>query len=151
MVANNPYSAIAARLLARDPPPPLSPRGVYDAALTARIDELEIPALGKATLHLLNDDLERSHELAQSSEGNRTADYLHSIVHRREGDFANSQYWLRRVEGHPLLAVIYGKDESAPFDFVDRCRSATSTPPRELVETQKRELGALLEEALRAP
>jgi len=149
MVANNPYSAIAARLLAREPPPPLSPRGVYDAALTARIDELDVPALGKAALHLLNDDLERSHQLAQSSEGNRTADYLHSIVHRREGDFANCKYWLRRVEGHPVLAGIFGKDGAAAFDFVDRCRAAGSSPSRELLDTQKRELGALLDEALR--
>jgi hypothetical protein len=151
MVAKPPYAAIAARLLAREPPPPLSPSGVYDAALTSPIDELAIPPLSKATLHLLNDDLERSHELAQSSEGDRTADYLHSIVHRREGDFSNCQYWLRRAEGHPVLAGIFGTDSSAPLDFVDRCRSSGSSPSRELLETQRRELAALLEETLRDP
>jgi hypothetical protein len=58
----------------------------------------------------MNGCLERSHQLAQSVEGrgrNRTGDYWHAIMHRREPDYSNAKYWFRRVgphDIHPFLA-----------------------------------------------
>src|SRR4051794_18122244 len=55
-----------------------------------------------AGLWLYVDDLERSHTISQSI-GDTTGSYWHGIMHRREGDFSNSHYWMRRATGHPLL------------------------------------------------
>lgn len=67
-----------------------------------------------AGLWLRCDFLDESHHLSQkieSSEGNA----WHAIMHRREGDFANSKYWWRRVGKLAALEPI-----GDPFDFVDR-------------------------------
>src|SRR5260221_7635654 len=66
---------------------PLRPDHVFDATLAPGIDLLDVPDEVKAGLYLLNDDLERAHELAQAHEGDKTFDFWHAIVHRREGDF----------------------------------------------------------------
>ncbi len=57
-----------------------------------------------AGIRLLHDDLDGAHQLAQGLEGYgspRIADAWHAIMHRREGDTSNSQYWWRRVGAHP--------------------------------------------------
>ncbi|MDP1797267.1 MAG: hypothetical protein Q8K78_07285 [Planctomycetaceae bacterium] len=62
-----------------------------------------------AGLHLLYDDLDGSHALSQTIEGrgkNRNGDYWHAIMHRREPDYGNSQYWFRRVGPHPVFAEL---------------------------------------------
>jgi hypothetical protein len=118
------YERLREQLLAREPPPPLSPTAPFDTKLRAVIDRLDVPLAGKACLHLLNDDIARSHEIAQSQEGVATFDYVHAIVHRREGDYSNSKYWFRQVGTHPVWAEVYGADAAAPVRFVDRCREA---------------------------
>jgi hypothetical protein len=58
-----------------------------------------------AGLWQMNDELERSHELAQSVEGagrHRSGDYWHAIMHRREPDDSNAKYWVRHVGRHPI-------------------------------------------------
>ncbi|MCS7033048.1 MAG: hypothetical protein NZ561_03530 [Phycisphaerae bacterium] len=55
-----------------------------------------------AGLWLWHDWLDRSHSISQQThtiEGS----YWHAIMHRREGDFWNSRYWLDRCHGHPAL------------------------------------------------
>jgi hypothetical protein len=62
-----------------------------------------------AGLWQMNDFLDRSHELAQSVEGrgkNRAGDYWHAIMHRREPDYSNAKYWLRRVGPHGIHASL---------------------------------------------
>ncbi|HET6422148.1 MAG TPA: hypothetical protein VFG20_00610, partial [Planctomycetaceae bacterium] len=69
-----------------------------------------------AGLHLLYDDLDGSHSLAQTAEGqgkHRNADYWHAIMHRREPDYGNAKYWFRRVGAHVLLDRV-----RSHFDFV---------------------------------
>jgi hypothetical protein len=139
------YEKLRDQLLSRRPLPPLSPSAPFDRKLTQVIDHLDVVAAAKACLHLLNDDLTRSHEIAQSQEGVATFDYIHAIVHRREGDFSNSKYWFRQVGTHPLWAEIYGPDPGAPLRFVDRCKDAGKGPSDELEEAQVRELSALLQ------
>ncbi|EIW76861.1 hypothetical protein CONPUDRAFT_63485, partial [Coniophora puteana RWD-64-598 SS2] len=60
----------------------------------------------QSVLHLLNDDFNGCHELAQMSESNPYSNNLHHIVHRREPDYWNSRWWADRLS-HPHLAQIY--------------------------------------------
>ena len=41
-------------------------------------------------MHLLNDDIDNAHNLAQAHEESQTANLTHAILHRREGDYWNS-------------------------------------------------------------
>ena len=95
---------------------PLLPKQPYNAALTPAIAGLQkagdLSGVAAALLHLLNDDLPAAHALAQAGEGDATADYVHQIVHRREGDFGNTRYWVARTGAHPLYGTL--ADLSAP-------------------------------------
>lgn len=139
---------LADLLLARDPLPPLVPAQVYDAALAPEIEAADAPGLAKIGLHLLNDDLEASHVLAQIHEGEALADYWHAIIHRREGDYGNSRYWFGRVGRAPLLAEVYGADPIAPAAFVERCRAVGRGRDAALEQFQRDETARLLASAL---
>src|SRR5258705_12686809 len=130
--------------LASRPASPLRPKGPSDPALTTIIDALDTDDAVKAGLHLLNDDLERGHALAQAHEGDKTCDYWHAIVHRREGDFDNAKYWLRQVGRHPVLSRVHDGGPSAAIVFVDRCRDAKADDRAALEAIQKRELLGLV-------
>ena len=138
---------VADQLLARAATARLMPDKPSDPALTETIDALDVCDAVKAGLHLLNDDLARSHVLAQSLQGDPTGDYWHAIIHRREGDWGNAQYWFRRVASHPVLAEVYGADPAAPSTFVDRCRSIGRGRDEALEAAQAREMHLLLDYA----
>jgi len=53
-----------------------------------------------ACLWLYVDDLEAAHAIVQNL-SSPAADWIHAIVHRREGDLGNSDYWYRRAANHP--------------------------------------------------
>lgn len=38
-----------------------------------------------------------AHKLCQAHEGDPTADWLHAVLHKIEGDLGNSGYWYRRA------------------------------------------------------
>jgi len=40
---------------------------------------------------------DEAHKITQSHEGNATADWLHAVLHKIEGDADNSRYWYRRI------------------------------------------------------
>ena len=42
-------------------------------------------------------DWKSAHELAQRREGDATADWLHAVLHKIEGDGGNSRYWYARI------------------------------------------------------
>ena len=42
-------------------------------------------------------DWETAHALEQRHEGDATADWLHAVLHKIEGDVGNSRYWYARV------------------------------------------------------
>ena len=58
----------------------------------------------------LNDDLlkaielalagkwDAAHELVQRFESDPTASWIHAVLHKIEGDLANSRYWYRRAD-----------------------------------------------------
>ena len=80
-----------------------------------------------AALYLLNDDLHRCHEIAQANEGDAEFDLMHSILHRREGDFWNSCWWINRLDSF-LLVELYGGSSTSEAkknakDFVSRVES----------------------------
>ena len=143
-----PARKLADLLLVRDPLPPLVPAKIYNAALTPEIENSGVSGLAKIGLHLLNDDLEASHVLAQAHEGEPLADYWHAIIHRREGDYGNSRYWFGRVGRAPILAEIYGADPAAPALFVERCRAVGRGRDAALEQFQRDEIARLLTSAL---
>jgi hypothetical protein len=126
---------------------PLRAEAVFDREMAASISALDAPDAVKAGLHLLNDDLGSAHELAQAHEGDKTCDYWHSIVHRREGDFENAKYWLRQVGRHPVLSRVHDGGPPAAIRFVDLCREANPAEEAVLEATQKREMLGLLDYA----
>jgi hypothetical protein len=40
---------------------------------------------------------DEAHKVTQRHEGDATADWLHAVLHKIEGDAENSRYWYRRV------------------------------------------------------
>lgn len=60
----------------------------------------------RAGLFQWHDYLDESHDCSQQIEGqgqHRLGDHWHAIMHRREPDFGNSQYWYRRVGYSPIF------------------------------------------------
>lgn len=76
-------------------------------------------------LWLLAGDLDRSHTISQSIE---TIDgsYWHGIMHRREGDYFNAKYWMRRTSGHPVTEQLKRQlpDYRDATSFVDLVEQA---------------------------
>lgn len=106
-------------LLQRPSAPPLIPTKPYDPSLTKIIASLS-SSHSKATissLHLLNDDIESAHIIAQANEDSMTSNLVHATLHRRERDFWNSNWWLNQIT-HPLLDEIHG-GKSQACAFVD--------------------------------
>src|SRR2546430_5282023 len=92
-------------------------------------------------LWLYVDDLDRSHAISQGIEGPRGA-FWHGIMHRREGDFGNSHYWLLRAADHPLLGE---HPELDPASLVDAVADVRGGNPPDLVRRQREEWRALFE------
>ncbi len=88
-----------------------------------------------AALWLYVDDLDRSHTVSQSLD-DATGAYWHGIMHRREGDFSNSHYWMRRAASHPLL---HSNPELAPDALIDQVAAAKGQDDPALVEKQRAE------------
>ena len=114
---------------------------IYKLAEEAAVD----PALAErpellAGVWLYVDDLDRSHEFSQGIKG-ETGAMWHAIMHRREGDFSNSRYWLGQVgRHHPAFAALRGYD---PQNFLSAVTRGHEKNPSELVEMQRMEWAAL--------
>ena len=52
----------------------------------------------KAIELALANDWNAAHSLVQQHEGNPTAAWIHAVLHKIEGDDANSRYWYRRAD-----------------------------------------------------
>jgi hypothetical protein len=97
-----------------------------------------------AGLWLMHDFLEESHAISQRIR-TPTGSYWHGIMHRREPDYGNAEYWFRRVGNHPVFeplaaaareraAAISSLEPAAsflleqpawqPYRFIDLCSTA---------------------------
>jgi hypothetical protein len=45
----------------------------------------------------LDDRWDEAHEIAQRYESDATAQWLHAVLHKIEGDLSNSRYWYRQA------------------------------------------------------
>lgn len=110
------YGPLFAPLLETDRCRPLS---AGDAAAPAALGDLTVEqafahtalrdrdmgACCLAGLWLFYDELDASHTISQQVE-TTSGSYWHAIMHRREGDFSNAKYWLRRVGNHPVYEAL---------------------------------------------
>jgi len=94
-----------------------------------------------AGLWLYVDDLERSHATSQTLP-DPTGAFWHGIMHRRDGDFSNSRYWMRRAASHPLIAGGPRLDPGRLVDAVERSRGDDTA---DLIARQRAEWQSLFE------
>jgi len=118
---------------------------------------------GPRRAHLLalalcwHDAWDDAHAICQSMEGDPDADFIHAVLHRREGDADNAQYWLARVGTHPVfghlvpVAAAEGFTDLVadgawrPSAFLTRCLRATATDRAGLIRVQAAELLAMVD------
>lgn len=78
--------------------PEFEPFEPYVSGLTqASVPMLIADPFLDAAIRVYFGDLKGAHDRLQPMEGQPLADYLHGIIHRREGDFWNANYWFRRA------------------------------------------------------
>jgi len=88
-----------------------NPAGRCDPAA----DPAEVTALHSG-LWQIHDFPDQSHSLSQSVEGegrDRSGDYWHGIMHRREPDYGNAKYWFRHVGRHPCFLPLAAVADAA--------------------------------------
>jgi len=158
------FDDIKAQLTARQPLPPLYPTQPWQPALSQQIaDASDAELFGDATgdpnllaacrsgLLLWNDDLDASHRVSQGLE-NPTGSFWHAIMHRREGDHANSGYWWRNTGHHEAFADVYTEamsvlinesDEQAK-EFAAALQSAGTWSPLEFMKRSEQKRDGLI-------
>ena len=94
------------------------------------LPDAPLPLL-RAGLFYYHNAIEDSHREAARAEGDLAA-YWHGMVHRREGDFDNARYWMRRAGEQPIFQELHGRAAEGapnmgrqsnwdPFLFVNLC------------------------------
>jgi hypothetical protein len=63
---------------------------------------------------LWNDHWDEAHAIAQTGEGRPDFDLLHAMLHRREGDFPNAQYWFGSAGKHPCYPALERRIAALP-------------------------------------
>lgn len=123
------------------------PAAELEPRITRALEASQVPSakyeLVRGAVLLWHDHLEESHAIAQDIH-NTDGSFLHAIMHRREPDAGNSQYWWHRVGAHPcfvelgrraktflegsgqaaLAARLTPKGTWDPFAFVEECERA---------------------------
>lgn len=128
--------------------PPLVPARAWDEGLSDEIsgrspevllggaDRVADPELARAVqagLLLWNDELDASHTIAQGLPG-ISGSYWHALMHRREPDYSNSQYWFARVDEHPIFP-----------DLRQAALAVGATSRAESVQAQRRAIETVVE------
>ena len=55
-------------------------------------------AISTAVNAAINGDWQTAHNIAQNYEDNDTANWLHAVLHKMEGDISNSKYWYSKTQ-----------------------------------------------------
>jgi hypothetical protein len=151
------FFSLLETLRSREPLPPLFPKTVWQSELSIQITNVtDAELFGKenstsdandfanacrAGLLLWNDDLEASHNIAQNIE-NSTGSYWHAIIHRREGDVFNSNYWWNRTGAHPAfnrvldstLQTLHNESDEEARSFRQQLQKSRRWLPSEFVQ-----------------
>lgn len=100
-----------------------------DLAVGVRPNDLVMAQACLAGLWLRFDYLDESHQLSQEID-TPTGSYWHAVMHRREGDYGNSKYWLRRAGHHPAMTTLYETihDEFSQADLPTEIRKLLAEP-----------------------
>ncbi len=91
----------------------------------------EMSELCRVGLLLFNDDLARAHDIVQAI-GSASGSFWHAILHRREGDFSNANYWWNRTGEHPVFDELHDMilHRVPEFGFLDELRGAPTWIPK---------------------
>lgn len=128
----------------------------------------------RALALLYHDHHDPAHDIVQDLT-DRDSALIHAMLHRREPDYWNAQYWFRRTNEHPVylrlgdrLKFLPGRPEDAevarkltlpgtfdPFAFVDLCEQVARQPANDpavtwLRRVQQAEFEAVAEHLLSA-
>lgn len=122
----------------------LTPEELFSSGRPQRRDLAEVCV---ALLWLRHDFLDEAHKIVQDVE-NSAGSFAHAIVHRREGDYSNSKYWLRQAGEQaifPALAELSSEENATELTslasrlitsgewnseaFVDLCAAAVADRP----------------------
>jgi hypothetical protein len=125
--------------------------GAFGHAVVA---DSEMASCGIAGVWLLHDFLDESHTISQGIE-TPSGSYWHAIMHRREGDYWNSKYWLRRVDRHAVFERVSERigERFDPVAFVDRCEAAVGGAEKQhnwCLDVQQAEWESLFDHCYRA-
>jgi hypothetical protein len=104
----------------------LNALSVETAFAHAKVVDPEMARCCVSGAWLICDYLDESHTISQGIDS-PSGSFWHAIMHRREGDFSNAKYWLRRVGSHVVydrLSKATGQKSWDAFAFVDQCEQA---------------------------
>ena len=112
--------------------PDFTPFMPYVIGLPSGPDDISLgdPILNAAAYIYMN-NLLTAHNMVQEHEDNPVAGYLHGIIHRREGDFSNANYWFRRAKLELNL------DPEKLTNEVEKDRNVSTELNQELLEEWK--------------
>jgi hypothetical protein len=85
--------------------PQLAALAVDTAFAGRRVVDLPAARCCLSALWLWHDFLDESHHISQEID-TVEGSYWHAIMHRREPDYGNSKYWLRRVGQHAIFPAL---------------------------------------------
>ncbi len=88
----------------RDHTVPISELKQFVSQIPGLSDEKRAAISG--LLFLWQDHWKEAHAATDDYEGTPDSDLLHAMVHRREGDYGNAEYWLRSAGKHALFEIL---------------------------------------------
>jgi len=113
---------------------PLQPKSSWSEELDKAIQSQNVKEIIKSALYLWNDNIHQAHLIAQQI-NNADGSLCHAILHRREGDFSNSKYWLRHSGNHPAFKPIQKTHPGwDPYQFVDQCEDAIENQNKNVIK-----------------